>query len=1055
MPNPVKAIYNIAPLVLFTFVLSGALNHLEANAQVKDEFHVTQYTSRDGLPQNSVKSICMDKDRFLWMTTEGGLVRFDGFDFDIYNTSNIKGLTNDRMGYLIPGASGELYADDIDGNILRIAESKVKIAHKVQKSRFGGLLLRGITPNLSFLIGADKEQIPGLSKGELTSYTNVVPLDKGLFAISIKTGIAVYSNVENKVVSKAELPSGNMNYALFSLNGKVFLFDQTGKCYIVSSDGNTVKRINSDGFEGLPCSDHYITMNLISNEAYLKFNTTLYNISFDEQTNTISANPVLETLPENIYVSGAFFDSKSQSYFISTTTKGFYIYRKKSVKTLVSPMSNNIQDNCYYSQFEIDSNRVCGGWDAVFSINGFEKSNIQLGQGSNQIQFMLKYNDHEILYPINNTLRSYDLNTNTYTIIRSQGNELYYAMQMDGDSALVVSSKGLYSYKNGALSLIAPIELEGFNQRVTTIFRPDSNRLWIGYCDGISEFDQKSKSFNNVESTKGLCVRNIEKIKGVVLIGTYGQGIYALINGRTIKLPVDLEKKLLKTHSFLLDGNGVLWMPTNTGLVNVKFDDLLKSIKDTTFSPFYYYYGLQDGIMNTEFNGGCTPTYVKLKNGYVSYPTMEGLVWLKPEEVPRDLPTESIFIDKILLNDSEYKNRQAIVVPNYYDEVQIYFSTPYWGNMENLHVEYRIVGLFDNWRSTEGGGRWIDFANLKHGKYTLQIRNTVSSNRKEDVMFEMPIEVQPEFYETNRFMALSICAGLMFIWGLSRLNSQRVINRNAFLEKQIKARTLDLQSSNETLNTTVKDLQEKEYKLRESIRIKDKLISIISHDIITPIKFLSIVSKMSSRTSQKNEDALKESVDNMKYIGAAAEKIYNNAANILNWMKLQNELIKVRHENIGLCDFVDDVIEPFVDVIDQNSIKLVNNVPEEEIIVTDPNILKIILQNLISNATKHTKTGSIEISSSIDIKGMPTITVSDTGIGIPEKILIKINTVKKHTVAGEFDADDPDTGNQLGYFIIFDFARLIGGNVEISSEVGKGTVVKVILPPPRAKIPLS
>jgi signal transduction histidine kinase len=74
--------------------------------------------------------------------------------------------------------------------------------------------------------------------------------------------------------------------------------------------------------------------------------------------------------------------------------------------------------------------------------------------------------------------------------------------------------------------------------------------------------------------------------------------------------------------------------------------------------------------------------------------------------------------------------------------------------------------------------------------------------------------------------------------------------------------------------------------------------------------------------------------------------------------------------------------------------------------------------------------------------------VEDTGMGIPEKIIEKIKTIKKHTVTGEFDADDPDTGNQLGYFIVFDFARLINATVDIESEVGKGTKVSIVLPPP-------
>ncbi|MGR6087320.1 MAG: ATP-binding protein [Arcticibacter sp.] len=1049
MPNPVKAIHNIALLVLYSIFLFSFCNLGSVVAQVNEEFHVTHYTSRNGLPQNSVKSMFMDKNRFLWMTTEGGLVRFDGFDFDIYNTSNIKGLTNDRLGYLIPAASGELYADDIDGNILKIADSKVRMAHKVQASRFGGFILRGQTPDLNFLINSDKQQISGLIKGETTGLLNVIPLNKGLFAISIKSGFAIYSTDENKIISRTSLPEGQKYSALFGLDGKVFLFDQSGQCYVSSPDGKTITSIQTIGFDGLPCFDHNIIMNSLCNQAYLKFKNKLFRILFDQQSNTLSAKLVLEALPDNIYVSSAFFDSKSQSFFISTTTNGFFIYRKKFIKTLVSPEPDNIHANCYYSQFEIDSNRVCGGWDAVFSEKGFEKSNIKLEQGTNLIQFMLKYNDHRILYTPGNSLRSYDLKSNNYTFIDSIGTEQFYAMHSEGDSVIVTSSIGLYSYRNGILLMIAKHGLKGFNQRVTTIYRPNNNSIWLGYCDGILEFDQQSKAFKQIPEANGLCVRTIEKIKDVLLIGTYGQGIYAMSHGKMIKLPTDIDNKLLKTHSFLLDKNGLLWMSTNTGLVNVIFNDLLSYITDSTSTPFYYYYGVSDGILNTEFNGGCSPTYIRLKNGYVSYPTMEGLVWLKPEEVTRDIPNEEIFIDKILINGFEHNAGEKLIVPSYYDEVQIYFSTPYWGNMENIHVEYRIIGLFDQWRPTEGGGRWIDFANLNNGNYTLQIRNAISSNREEDVIFEIPFEVKPEFYETWGFIAGSICAGLMLLWGIFRLNSQRVISRNKSLEIQVKKRTTDLQSTNETLNSTVKELQQKEYKLRESIRIKDKLISIISHDIITPIKFLSIVSKMSGKAAKENPDGLKESLDNMKYIGAAAEKIYNNAANILNWMKLQNELITVSLENIGLCDFVEEVMEPFVDVIDQNSIQLENNVPEEEIIVSDPNILKIILQNLISNATKHTKTGRIEISSFIDTSGFPAIRVKDTGIGIPEKILAKINTIKKHAVTGEFDADDPDTGNQLGYFIIFDFARLIGASVEISSEVGKGTEVKVILPPPR------
>jgi len=57
------------------------------SGQAFDEFHLSHYTSKNGLPQNSIRSMVLDKDRFLWMATESGLVRFDGYDFDLYDAS--------------------------------------------------------------------------------------------------------------------------------------------------------------------------------------------------------------------------------------------------------------------------------------------------------------------------------------------------------------------------------------------------------------------------------------------------------------------------------------------------------------------------------------------------------------------------------------------------------------------------------------------------------------------------------------------------------------------------------------------------------------------------------------------------------------------------------------------------------------------------------------------------------------------------------------------------------------------------------------------------------
>jgi len=1014
-------------------------------AQEWQDFHITQYNSTNGLPQNSVKSMVLDSERFLWMATETGLVRFDGHDFDLFTTKNVKGLSNDRMFRIYTTVNGEFYADDIYGNIIKFSQKEVKAVYKVQKAGLGGYWLKGGVPNLNFLVSSDKESIAGVNKSDLTKSILVMPVDSDRYLMLFHNWIGVYSKKSNSISKRLQTP-GFVPESGFMQDGSIFFFDEAGNCMQLDRNNLQLMKVPTSGFAGKSINRENILWNYFHNQAFLKDGSKLYRISQKTNGNGVELIPITDQLPKSVIVTEVIYDEKSGSLFVATTTKGLFIFRKKSMKTFLIADSNNVHANCFYAQFEIDSNNVYGGWDYEFSKDGPKPSRHKLGLQLSLFYFCHKNNENQVIYPLNSVLISHDLNSYEKTIIDTS-KQTYHAFYQEADSLWVASDFGLSYIKNQKSQFAAPLNLKGFSQRITTINRVEKDNLWIGHCEGITKYNSKTNSISYISEMKGKCVRVIEKIKNVFLIGTYGQGWYVYADNKFHQMPIDIHHILEKVHSFMLDDNGFLWMSTNTGMVNVSFEDVTSYIKDKSKTPYYYSYDTQDGIVNTEFNGGCTPTHIRLKNGYVSYPTMEGLVWFKPEDVLRDVPNEKFFIDRVLIDGEEVVFADALTISNQSDEVQIFFSIPYWGLKENLQVEYRIKGYINEWRITEGKGRWIDFANIPHGKYTLEFRNKISGSPKEAIQLSIPLIVKPAFYETTYFLIGSVIAGALVLFSLMKLNSVRILKRNEMLENQVNERTREIQNTNSTLNNTIRNLREKEYKLRESIRIKDKLISIISHDIITPIKFLSIVSKMSSKTSNENPEGVNESLDNMKYIGAAAEKIYNNAANILNWMKLQNELITVHPENIGLCDFVDEVLEPFVDVIDQKSIELVNNIPEEDIIVSDTNILKIILQNLISNATKHTKTGTIEISSSLDANEVTTIQVKDTGIGIPEKILTKINAIKQQTVAGEFDADDPDTGNQLGYFIIFDFARLIGGSVEINSEVGKGTVVKVFLPP--------
>jgi signal transduction histidine kinase len=257
-------------------------------------------------------------------------------------------------------------------------------------------------------------------------------------------------------------------------------------------------------------------------------------------------------------------------------------------------------------------------------------------------------------------------------------------------------------------------------------------------------------------------------------------------------------------------------------------------------------------------------------------------------------------------------------------------------------------------------------------------------------------------------------------------------------------RTKELQLTNQLLESNIDQLAEKELFLKESIATKDKLISVISHDIITPLKFISMV----SRISKKNPDMIDRSklIESMNDIEFASEKLYNNAKNILNWMKLQNNKINPQLHHIAVHEYIDEISEPLKGMAEIKGIAIINHVNEEDIIITDRNIFMIILQNILTNAIKYTEKGRIQVSANRDF-GKYTIVVEDTGIGMSKETLAEIDRIRMGEPGGLNKAPkkDTDIGNQLGYIIISDLLTMIGGDFKIVSFPGIGSKVSIIL----------
>lgn len=1010
--------------------------------QSSDRFTIKHYTSKNGLPQNSIRSMLLDDNRFLWMTTEGGLVRFDGQNFKVYNHYTEPSILNDRFATVVKSMEGKYYTYEQASTVFEIKNGGIQLLQPGNKTKQPSVTFKGSVANLSFLSKNIEKSFPGIDYNEIINGQLVtIPISSNSYSVVLRNCVRVFEN--GNVIGQIST-DGIAIASIFPLNGNIYFVNDDNEFFRIDIQDNVIEKVNTSGeLSKLNPQIFNFTKSIFWNsglpQVHIKINSNLYELHSDNSGNNLSIKLITSSLPENVIITSVIFDSKSQNLLIGTETKGLFIFRKNKIKTVVYNQPSNIHNNSYYSLCEIDSGVVMSWQNMEFTIDQARTLRIPANNVSHE--FLLKDSLNNVWYGKGDTIVSYNLSSGKSNKLSSSPEMTYYKIFMDGDSLMVAGSHGIGSIKSDKYSHVCNYDAYNPQARIEDIIRGPDGNIWVSTCSGVNIQNLSNCQTVPVAGLQNICARILFSYKDYVFIGTYGDGYYVWQNGKTVKLPNDNGNYLTHVHSFLVDEKGRLWLSTNKGLLNTRFGNIEKFIKDSNFKFTYQVYGEDDGILNSEFNGGCSPSVLRLSTGFVAYPTMEGIVFIKPEDISDEYPDETIVVDGVFIDESP-ADLSSLTIPSNHESIRLSFSAPYWGNPLNLNLEYKLEGFNKGWISLPTRANNVSFSNLSSGKYTFKIRKLTGSESNPYIETKINFTVEKKYYETAWFILLCMLGSILLFYTLLKLNSRRITKKNVELEKKISERTSELQEAKHDLEINFDQLAQKEQFLRESINVKNRLISVISHDIITPLKFISMVSRISKKNPEITDR--KKLIESMKDIEFTSDKLYNNASNILNWMKFQNNRITPKMDHIALHDFIEELTEPLKGMAENKGIQIENLVPEEDLIVSDRNILMIVLQNLLTNAIKYTEKGKIQFKG-ISENTHYSITVSDTGIGMNQTTLDEIVKIKLSIGQHSLQKPDNETGNQLGYYIITDFLNLLNGTFDVSSSVDKGTEVTIRL----------
>lgn len=250
-------------------------------------------------------------------------------------------------------------------------------------------------------------------------------------------------------------------------------------------------------------------------------------------------------------------------------------------------------------------------------------------------------------------------------------------------------------------------------------------------------------------------------------------------------------------------------------------------------------------------------------------------------------------------------------------------------------------------------------------------------------------------------------------------------------------------SLQEKVNEQTKELQIKVKELEEARKKEADMIDIMGHELRTPATVVKLNVELLEKFIESNPAEFKKYIDRIKKSVETEIGLINT---LLTSAKLEGNKVEIRHDNVDIKAEIEMAAHGHEIDVEEKGIQFNNNVdPNTPNVYADRVRVVEILNNLISNAIKYTQRGSVTVSTKYD-DNFVTVTIQDTGKGIPKENIPKLGE-KFYRIDNYLGSEIVRPGGTgLGLYVTFGLVRLMGGDIWVESEIGKGSTFSFTLP---------
>jgi signal transduction histidine kinase len=999
-------------LIYILVLLSPCLNVAAHSGWDTVPYRLQHFDNSSGLPQNSVNAIGSDREGYLWLATENGLVRYDGEHFKLMTAGN-RMIGNNRFYHIFTNGNGDLSAMNYDSAVVRIKggnvypDSSMSPADREQSSWYS----RRNRPDSGINYHV---RLPHRLQGWHVSLQSFRWNGRGGRKIRYEKEIVTVER--NGMAEYHHRFSANGSWNFFLLDGDLFFLQEDGRTVFFGPQMQRSRLsgdiLHSPAFQRHPEQVQIFWNRIRNGQVLLYLDKTFYTVS--REGAQIVTRRIFSgfDVPESNVIC-ALYDQPKGRLYLGSSSQGLFVLTEQRFASRHAPQSAN----SHYSLMPYGQHQVFTATGYVMGLTQQEVTRVP--------QWEKSISDHYSLAPDGENgfwSKGYAY-VNYYRL-----NPVRLAAQwrMPGKVTMLFADRekklwiGLNAHHgiwklDTASPAARPAKMIDIREDATC-FAEDGGRMYIGADGAFYIYHTRGGRLDTVAGMQNKYVRSAKVMApGEVWITTYGHGFFVYRNGQLYAMPPDADKYTGYAHCIYADRLGYLWIPTNTGLFQAKRQDLLDYIADTTKIPYYHYYDKTDGLATNEFNGGCQPCAAEMGNGFVSMPSLNGVVFFRPDSIRPLLPSLPVYLDGAWLDNREVMADSLVKLPAAFNSLQLEFSSPYMGNRRNLRLAYALLreGETDTvWIPLPGDGRVI-ISTLPSGNYSLTVRKPNGFGLGNYAWKTIGLHVAAPWYETGWFYSLLLLLGIGGALLLGRI-------REVYLKRK-----------NDMLKALV---DEKTRELRAKSALQEKIIQSIGHNVLTPLKYQHFLSQKIYGSVEKEVTSV---ADMARVMNDHTSYLYHMVANLLKYLKSQIEDRRVAGSWFEPAKTADAALKIFMDIAREKDTVLVNRIPAELQLTGDELLLSVILHNLTDNAVKVTRGGHIALDAR-PADGGTVVTVADTGPGLRADILQWFNA--------EEIRDYPGAGGGIGLLIVRELAQVMALHVAATAEAGRGTEFTIWFP---------